>query len=227
MDITFFESLIIVVLLFVTYRQYIAIRYLKNELSHDPLTGLRIMRHFEKKCLEVMDRVERKREDSLAASEEEHTPHRTYQHSHSVAFVDLDGLQWTNNHADYGYFIGDRILVALANILNRWRRQDDLVVRRSKGGDEFLILFAGSNKEEAERLLLENRRRFERVIENRFPGLAGNVSFSFGVREVNLKQSEDEIAQAIEGASKVMHRFKKERKMDRRVSSLKEDGVLK
>jgi len=90
-----------------------------------------------------------------------------------------------------------------------------------------LLLFAGSNKEEAERLLLENRRRFEKVIENRFPGLAGNVSFSFGVREVLLVQSEDEITQAIESASKVMHRFKKERKMDRRVSSLKEDSVLK
>ena len=217
------EFLAFVLLSLVVWVQYSTIKDLRNELTHDPLTGLRIMRHFEKKCLDVMDRVERKREESSTASQEDHTAHRSHRHSHSIAFVDLDGLQWTNNHADFGYFVGDRVLVALANILNRWKRQDDLVVRRSKGGDEFLLLFAGSTKEEAERLLLENRRRFERVIANRFPGLDGKVSFSFGVREVNLSQTEDDIAQAIEASSKVMHRFKTERKMDRRVSSLKEE----
>lgn len=217
------EFLAFVFLFLVVWIQYSTIKDLKNELTHDPLTGLRIMRHFEKKCIEVMDSVERKREASSAASQEEHTAHRSHTHSHCVAFVDLDGLQWTNNHADFGYFVGDRVLVALANILNRWKRQDDLVVRRSKGGDEFLLLFAASSPEEAERLLLENRRRFETVIAKRFPGLAGNVSFSFGVREIRLGQTEDEIAQAIEASSKVMHRFKTERKMDRRVSSLKEE----
>jgi diguanylate cyclase (GGDEF)-like protein len=216
----FWVYLCFFLLLFVIHQQYRAILDLKNELSHDPLTGLKIMRHFERKCLDVMDRVERKRETSATSAQEEHIPRRKRHVRHSIAFVDLDGLQWTNNHADYGYFVGDRVLVALANILNRWKRQDDLIVRRSKGGDEFLIFLAGSTKEESERLLLENRRRFEKVIEDRFPGLAGNVSFSFGVREVTIRQSEDEIAEAIESASKVMHRFKKERKMDRRVSSL-------
>jgi diguanylate cyclase (GGDEF)-like protein len=214
---------IVAILCFVIYRQYVLIQNLKNELSHDSLTGLRIMKHFEKKCLDVMDRVERKRDASLTAPPEEHIAHRLRK-THAIAFVDLDGLKWTNDHADYGYSAGDHILVALANILNRWRRQDDLVVRRSKGGDEFLLLFAGSSQEEAERLLLENRRRFEDVIKKRFPGLAGKVSFSFGVREVTLGYSEKEIADTLEAASKDMHGWKDIRKMNRTISPLCGNG---
>jgi len=216
----FWTCVIFTILLGVLYLQYRTIQALKNELSHDPLTGLRIMKHFEKKCIEVMDRIERKRATS-SEDQEEHISRRK-KISHVIAFVDLDGLQWTNNHADYGYFVGDRILVALANILDRWRRRDDLIVRRSKGGDEFLVLYAGATIEEAENLLLRNRKRFEKVIAERFPGLEGAVSFSYGICEVNSHQSEDKIAQAIGTASKTMHHFKKIRKMDRRVSCLKE-----
>ena len=211
--------LVILILSFVVYQQHGKIENLKNDLSHDPLTGLKIMRNFEKKCLTVMSHVEKKREMSALASEEEHVSRRR-KHSHSVAFVDMDGLQWTNNHPEFGYVIGDRILVALANILNRWRRSDDLVVRRSKGGDEFLLLFPESTKTESERVLLENRKRFEKVIETRFPGLAGKVSFSFGVREIDLSFTETQIAEAFENASKDMHDWKDLRKMDRKVSCL-------
>jgi diguanylate cyclase (GGDEF)-like protein len=196
-------------------------RRLRRELEMDELTGLRNARSFEKKCLETMARVEKKREASFS-SKDDHISRRQ-KNPHAVAFVDLDGLQWTNNHPEFGYIIGDRILIALANILNRWRRQDDLVVRRS--GDEFLLLFPGSSKKEAERLLLENRRRFERVIEKRFPGLIGKVSFSFGAHEVNLKNSEKEITLALESAGKDMHYWKERRKMDRSVSSLSGDAA--
>jgi len=196
------------------------IENLKNELAHDPLTGLKLAKNFEQKCLDRMAFVERKREESQRSLPEEHTPHRVGR-THSIAFVDMDGLKWTNDHPDFGYSVGDNVLIALADILDRWkRRQEDLVVRRTKGGDEFLVLFPGSDEIETRRILLLNRTRFENVISRDFPGLSGKVSFSFGVREVKPCQSIEEIALAFDEASKDMHSWKDRRKMGRDVSCL-------
>ncbi|MFA6566195.1 MAG: GGDEF domain-containing protein, partial [Candidatus Paceibacterota bacterium] len=183
--------------------------------------GLKNAKGFEKKCLEKMAFVEWKREMSLLAPPEDHTPHRL-RRTHAIAFVDMDGLKWTNDNPSFGYSVGDHVLRSLANILDRWKRRgDDLVVHRS--GDEFLLLFTGSNKKETERLLLQNRRRFEEVVKRDFPGLSGKVSFSFGVCEVNLKNTEKEIASAFDDAGKDMHCWKERRKMDRSVSPLSGD----
>lgn len=201
-------------------QQQAEIERLKEALVRDPLTKLKLAKNFERKCLEQIDFVERKREKSLQSSPEDHTPHRLSR-THSVAFVDMDGLKWTNDNPAFGYSVGDNVLIALADILDRWKRkQEDLIVRRSKGGDEFLLLFAGSDKKETARILLENRRRFEKVIERDFPGLVGKVSFSFGVREVTRDFTENDIAQAFDDASKDMHHWKEHRKMDRTVSCL-------
>ncbi len=64
--------------------------------------------------------------------------------SHTVAMVDVDGLKATNDI--YGHQIGDAVLVAVAGALSR----DGAVVGRY-GGDEFVAILPGANRQEAER----------------------------------------------------------------------------
>jgi len=185
----------------------------------DPLTGLPLVGNFGKDCVTRMRKVVEKRK--VSRSNTEHIPRRNERERHCVAFVDLDGLQWTNNDPNYGYRAGDHILTMLAHILNRWRRGDDLVFRRTMGGDEFICFYpCVSENDVIQQIMLRNRRRFEKDITERFPGLAGKVSFTFGVREVCIDDSETEIMNALDFAAKNMHAWKERRKMDRRVTNL-------
>jgi diguanylate cyclase (GGDEF)-like protein len=63
---------------------------------------------------------------------------------HTVAVVDVDDLKAVND--TYGHQIGDAVLVTVAGALSR----DGAVVGRY-GGDEFVAILPGANREEAER----------------------------------------------------------------------------
>jgi diguanylate cyclase (GGDEF)-like protein/PAS domain S-box-containing protein len=64
--------------------------------------------------------------------------------SHAVAMVDVDGLKATNDA--YGHQVGDAVLRAVAGALSR----DGALVGRY-GGDEFVAILPGANRQEAER----------------------------------------------------------------------------
>jgi len=64
--------------------------------------------------------------------------------SHTVAMVDVDGLKAVND--TYGHQVGDAVLVAAAGALSR----DGALVGRY-GGDEFVAILPGANRQEAER----------------------------------------------------------------------------
>ena len=62
---------------------------------------------------------------------------------HTIAMVDVDGLKATND--TYGHQVGDAVLVAVVNGLAR----DDVLVGRY-GGDEFVVLLRGADRDTAE-----------------------------------------------------------------------------
>jgi diguanylate cyclase (GGDEF)-like protein/PAS domain S-box-containing protein len=64
--------------------------------------------------------------------------------SHVVAMVDVDGLKATND--TYGHQVGDAVLVTVASALSR----DGALVGRY-GGDEFVAILPGANRQQAER----------------------------------------------------------------------------
>ena len=186
-----------------------------SKLLVDSVTKLELVPEFEKRCLYEMARIEKKRQDSIDFPGE-HIPRRFGFETHCVVFVDLDGLKWINDHSGEGHKGGDNILRAVANSLKSKCRKDDLIVRRGEGGDEYLLLLAGCAKKDAIRILLMVRKDFEQGIAERFPSMVGKVSFSFGVREVTLQNTVEEIAQMTTEADKSMHKWKERRKMDRR-----------
>ena len=59
----------------------------------------------------------------------------------SLAFIDLDRFKTIND--EYGHYVGDNILIELANRLRTFESADTLIARL--GGDEFVIAFSGSH----------------------------------------------------------------------------------
>lgn len=86
----------------------------------------------------------------------------------AVVMFDLDGFKEINDR--HGHLVGDRILVAVAEVLRREARGADLVVRY--GGDEFLVVLPGGTAQGASAFVRRVRER-----------LAGQIGLSAGVAE--------------------------------------------
>lgn len=95
---------------------------LHHEATHDALTGLPNRAHFMKRLDEALKK--RRRNPKYAVS---------------VLFIDLDRFKYVND--SLGHFIGDELLVAIAQRLNASMRPPDMVARL--GGDEFVVLVEG------------------------------------------------------------------------------------
>jgi diguanylate cyclase (GGDEF)-like protein len=81
-----------------------------------------------------------------------------YQQPFAVLLIDLDHFKAVND--EYGHTIGDQVLREVSLRLNDTVRLNDVVARW--GGEEFLVLAAGANLEQAAQL----GRRLAEVIRN-------------------------------------------------------------
>jgi diguanylate cyclase (GGDEF)-like protein/putative nucleotidyltransferase with HDIG domain len=105
----------------------------------DGLTGLKTHRYF----MEALDREWRRSTRSG--------------HMFSVIMLDLDGFKQVNDR--HGHLEGDKVLTAVANLLNDRVRQSNVVARY--GGDEFAIMLPETRTEQAEILAERLRARIE------------------------------------------------------------------
>ncbi|MCK9351636.1 MAG: diguanylate cyclase [Candidatus Paceibacterota bacterium] len=189
------------------------------EKGLDPMTKLPLMIGFENKCISAMKKFEDTKKVAPLTPIYNKVKHARGGTKHCIGYVDLDGVAWANKA--YGHEVGDKIIEEAANILNRRRRPEDLIVRRQMGGDEFLFLFLGTENEEAgTKPLLDARTHFEELIARRFPYLVGKVSFSFAVKMVNSGMTEDQVREAINEADANTFVWKDRRKMSRVATNL-------
>ncbi len=121
----------------------------------DGLTGLKTHRYF----MEALDREWRRSTRSG--------------HLLSLIMMDLDGFKRVNDR--YGHLQGDKVLNAVAQLLNDYVRQANVVARY--GGDEFAILMPETRTDQAEILAERLRGRLE---SDRFLAAHG-VTASFGI----------------------------------------------
>ncbi len=100
-------------------------RQLRDQAIHDPLTGVYNRRYFT----EVV-------EQEIARS-------KRYVHPLGFLMIDIDHFKMINDR--FGHQMGDRVLQAVAELLQSQVRDTDLVVRY--GGDEFLVMLIETNGE--------------------------------------------------------------------------------
>lgn len=100
---------------------------LQQSARSDPLTGLPNRRAFEAEARRAMARARRSTSDLV------------------IGIADLDCFKHVND--SYGHPAGDTVLQAVAGILNREARANDIVGRI--GGEEFSLLFSNTSLEQA------------------------------------------------------------------------------
>ena len=122
-----------------------------------------------------------------------------------VAFCDVDHFKSVND--THGHDAGDRILVAIASTLNEIATDGCFVARH--GGEEFVLLFSGLDKEQAWRKLDGARRTMAtRQLMNRETGKPfGKITFSAGLAEV---ADDSDARSALARADEALYQAKKE-----------------
>lgn len=139
---------------------------LRHEIAIDTLTGLANRRGFDTRARHLM---------------------KTWKgQPFSLVYCDLDHFKQVND--TYGHAAGDRVLQRFGRVLENELRRSDVAARF--GGEEFVMLLAGSRLEQAG-LIAERLRA--RLIALRVEGLEDHVvTASFGVVEVGSQETLDE-----------------------------------
>jgi len=112
-------------------------RELEQRRTRDPLTGLPVVEVLHQRLVPEIERS------------------RRHGRPLTLAVVDVDGFRAING--DYGRAVGDRVLAAIGETLERLTRASDLVVHSS--ADEFLVLMTETTVDDAimafDRILVE------------------------------------------------------------------------
>ncbi|MGE3833379.1 MAG: GGDEF domain-containing protein [Acidimicrobiia bacterium] len=118
----------------------------------------------------------------------------------SIAVVDIDHFKAVNDR--YGHRVGDRMLVALADLLRLGGRSVDLVARW--GGEELVVVMPGTSPEGAAAAL----RRY--LVDAGATIAVGEVVLSFSAGVVELTDEGDEaFAAAVHAADLAMYEAKR------------------
>jgi len=103
------------------------------------------------------------------------TAAQRYGHSLSVVMLDIDRFKLIND--EYGHPVGDKVILAIADVLKHSLRESDSCGRY--GGEEFIMLLPETPAEHAFELAESIRRK---IMDIRIPGVDElEVSASFGV----------------------------------------------
>jgi diguanylate cyclase (GGDEF)-like protein len=124
--------------------------------ERDPLTGLGNRRHLERRWAEL-----------LPAAQREARPL-------ALAQIDIDHFKSVNDR--HGHATGDRVLVAMAQLLRDNTRTGDVIVRH--GGEEFVVILPGMSLQRAAEVC---ERLRERVATHMWPGVGQLVTISIGL----------------------------------------------
>lgn len=162
------------------YEDLIASRNQYEYISyHDDLTGLYNRSYYNKLCSTL-------------------SPF----HPGGVFVIDVDGLKAVND--THGHSAGDALIRAAANTLQKTFRENDAAIRM--GGDEFVVIVEGCDKQQAEALI----RRLHRNISEVDPLQGGKLSMSIGYSVTESK--EESLEKIVHQADDKMYEQKRRNK---------------
>ncbi|CAN7174500.1 GGDEF domain-containing protein [Acidovorax sp. LjRoot194] len=166
------------------YRRTILIaeNRLLKQATLDALTGLNNRAHFQTLAGHTLTRIQRTGEPV------------------ALMLCDIDHFKQVNDR--HGHAAGDRVLVAVAQVLAGQLRESDVLARW--GGEEFLALMPASSLASAVEVAERIRAAIERIALDH-QGLPVPLTMSFGVAQV---ASSDDLPAAIARADKALYRSK-------------------
>jgi diguanylate cyclase (GGDEF)-like protein len=124
----------------------------------------------------------------------------------TLAYLDLDGLKYVNDH--YGHVEGDHYIRTFAELIQKNFRHDDVFARI--GGDEFCVVLEGNYKRLTERKLEDIRKTLIRENKKDYP-----VSFSYGVLLVQSSKNGITLDHVLRVADERMYSHKRQQKLVR------------
>ncbi len=126
----------------------------------------------------------------------------------SICYIDVNRLKYVNDN--FGHFEGDELLVMVCKFIKQGIRSNDILCRL--GGDEFLVIFSNSKKEDVEKII--ERINLNINIENEKKLKPYSVSFSYGIFQVEYDNdlSIDEIIKKAD--AKMYENKQKNKKLD-------------
>jgi len=123
----------------------------------------------------------------------------------AVAMIDLDNFKRINDQ--YGHAVGDRALQVFASTVTRLMRQDDVFVRW--GGEEFLLVFPGTDVQLAQTFLTRLRDALDNAPgESDLPFLIG---FSAGLAQTSVMNNQEDFEALLRSVDKALYRAKQVR----------------
>ena len=144
----------------------------------DSLTGLFNHRNFQERLSQEVDRVQR------------------YRRHCSMIILDIDNfLQYNEN---YGYAMGDRVLVQMANISKDNLRKVDIIARYA--GEQIAVLLPDTGRKDAAMAAEKLREKIESAVfvEKRTSALSmARLTASLGVAEYNIKNNKEQFIQQV------------------------------
>jgi diguanylate cyclase (GGDEF)-like protein len=118
----------------------------------------------------------------------------------ALVYLDLDRFKTVND--EHGHVVGDRVLIAVAVVLEQHVRSGDLVAR--PGGEEFVVVAPGLAPEDAREMAERLRVALPAAVE-RDAGV--RVTASFGVTAL---RADEEPARALDRVDALMYRAKRD-----------------
>ena len=123
----------------------------------------------------------------------------------TICFIDLDNLKQIND--EFGHIQGDLFIQTFSRLLTKQIRKEDQAFRM--GGDEFLIVFPHTTKEEVTHMIQRIQQEVDKINQGKqFPF---TMSFSYGLCE-HKRGSGETAAELIDKADKMMYGRKLKKK---------------
>jgi diguanylate cyclase (GGDEF)-like protein len=146
-----------------------------NEKDHDRLTGLRNRTMLEEQISRRLTSAQYRSRKSVTEGERRQQAGHVDQNW--LAIIDIDHFKSIND--TYGHIYGDEVLLLASNLMHKCFRRVDQLYRY--GGEEFIVLVQGVDRDTVHRVL----ERFRRSVEDfEFPQV-GRVTVSIGYVEIS------------------------------------------
>ena len=157
---------------------------LEKLVSIDPMTKLYNRRFFEDMSVEIINLKNRNKEKL------------------SIMMIDIDNFKKIND--TYGHDVGDKVIIYLANILQKSFRKSDIICRW--GGEEFIILLPNTSKNNTN--ILANN-----VCKNCYDSTVNisentNIKFTISIGVSIIRENEESVEFGIKRSDVAMYKAK-------------------